>query len=201
MAQKRLCMRQIKEVLRLKYELGKNQRDIKNLCGIGKTTVQEYLSRAQQAGITWPLAEGTTDEYLEKTLFPDKQIFTPEKAPIPFQHIAQEIRRPNVTMWRLWEEYKAENPDNGYQYSFFNKLVGKYIGSTNYSMRQEHKAGEKVFVDFGDVVEPQILDTTTGEFIKVQFFVAVWGAVPRHYTLLKKTPTKYSIAEKRQGHT
>ena len=176
MAQKRLCMRQIKEVLRLRYEQGKNQRDIKNLCGIGKTTVQEYLSRAQTAGITWPLPDGITDVQLEKILFPDKQVSTVEKAPIPFQHIAQELRRPNVTMWLLWEEYKAENPDNGYQYSFFNELVVKYIGSTKYSMRQDHKAGEKVFVDFGDVEEPRILDTTTGELIKVQFFVAVWGA-------------------------
>ena len=176
MAQKRLCMRQIKEVLRLRYELGKNQREIKHLCGIGKTTVQEYLSRAQTAGLTWPLSDGTTDAHLEKLLFPEKHKQTSGKAPIPFQHIAEELRRPNVTMWLLWEEYKLENPDNGYQFSFFNELVSKYIGSTNYSMRQEHKAGEKVFVDFGDVAEPKILDKTTGEFLKVQFFVAVWGA-------------------------
>jgi transposase len=112
-------MRQIKEILRLRYEQGKNQREIKNLCGIGKTTVQEYLSRAQAVGITWPVPDGITDVQLEKMLFPDKQISMVEKAPIPFQYIAQELRRPNVTMWLLWEEYKAENPDNGYQYSFF----------------------------------------------------------------------------------
>jgi transposase len=169
-------MRQIKEVLRLKYELGKSQREIKNQCGIGKTTVQEYLFRAKAAGISWPLPNGMTETQLEQRLFPENENIPQVKAPIPFQYIAEELRRPNVTLWLLWEEYMEENPGKGYQYSFFSELVGKYIGSTNYSMRQEHKAGEKVFVDFGDIEEPRILDTTTGEFLKVQFFVAVWGA-------------------------
>ena len=176
MAQKRICMRQIKEVLRLKYESGKSQREIKNICGIGKTTVQEYLSRAKAAGIVWPPPDGMTDAELEQRLFPEKTDILPGKAPIPYQYIAEELRRPNVTMWLLWEEYMRDNPGNGYQYSFFNELVGKFLGSVNYSMRQEHKAGEKLFVDFGDVEEPRILNRETGEYEKVQFFVSVWGA-------------------------
>jgi len=175
MAQKRLCVRQIKEVLRLKYELGKTHREIKNLCGIGKTTVQEYLSRAQAAGLNWPLPPDLSDTQLEQRLFSEKLNIVP-KAPIPYQYIAEELRRPNVTLWLLWEEYKKENPENGYQYSFFNELAGKYLGSVNYSMRQQHQAGEKVFVDFGNIEEPGILDHSTGELLKIQFFVAVWGA-------------------------
>ena len=114
MAQKRLCMRQIKEVLRLKYEAGSSQRKIKNMCGIGKTTVQEYLSRAKAAGISWPLPEGMTDSELEEKLFPEKSEKTQGKAPIPYQYIAEELRRPNMTLWLLWEEYMQDNPGNGY---------------------------------------------------------------------------------------
>ena len=187
MAQKRLCMRQIKEILRLKYEKGKSQREIKNLCRLGKTTVQEYLLRAKSAGVSWPLPDGMTDARLEQLLFPEKADITQGKAPIPFQYIAEELRRPNMTLWLLWEEYMQENPGNGYQYSFFNELVGKYLGSTNYSMRQEHKAGEKLFVDFGDVEEPRILNRETGEYEKVQFFVSVWGASKYAYAEAART--------------
>lgn len=187
MAQKRLCMRQIKEILRLKYALGKSQREIKNLCGLGKTTVQEYLTRAKSAGVSWPLPDDMTNGQLEQLMFPEKSDIPQGKAPIPYQYIAEELRRPNITLWLLWEEYMNENPGNGYQYSFFNELVGKYIGGTKYSMRQEHKAGEKLFVDFGEAAEPKILNRTTGEYEKVQFFVSVWGASKYAYAEAVRT--------------
>jgi transposase len=74
----------------------------------------------------------------------------------------------------LWEEYKRQYP-NGYQYSYFCDLFNVYRGKLNYSMRQEHKAGEKVFIDFGDsplkIIHPQ-----TGAERSTKIFVCVWGA-------------------------
>ena len=175
MAQERICMRKIKEVLRLKYELGKSQRDIKNICGLGKTTVQEYINRAKSAGLTWPLPSELTEEDIEKRLFPTETIRQGSKPQLEFKYLCEELKRPNVTLALLWEEYKQNNPD-GYQKSRFCELYLEYAKTLNYSMRQEHKAGEKVFVDFGSVEEPKILDLATGEYQTVHFFAAVWGA-------------------------
>jgi len=55
---KRLSMRRIKEVLRLAWEAGFSSRMIAESCGIGRTTVREYLQRAKRAGLGWPLPEG-----------------------------------------------------------------------------------------------------------------------------------------------
>ncbi len=74
MAQERLSMRKIKEVLRLRYELSMSQRLIATACGIGKTTVQEYIRRAKAAGFGWPLPEGLGEDELEKKLFPEDTV-------------------------------------------------------------------------------------------------------------------------------
>ena len=51
-------MRKIKEVLRLRFELGLGQRAIARACSISQSTVHEYLKRAEVAKIPWPLPEG-----------------------------------------------------------------------------------------------------------------------------------------------
>ena len=174
-------MRKAKEILRLKYELGKSQREIKSICGLGKTTVQECLRRAKEAGIGWPLPSDMTEEELEKRLFPgvaDAPGVKAIKAPLPLQHIFEELRRPNVTLAVLWEEYKQTNPD-GCQYSWFSEQAKAYLGSVNYSMRLEHKAGEKAFVDFGTGLD--IVDRMSGEVKQTKIFVFVWGASKKIY--------------------
>ena len=180
MAQRRLCMRKAKEILRLKYEMGKSQREIKHICGVGKTTVQECLRRAKEAGIGWPLPSEMTEDELEKRLFPSTAETPGVKAiktPLPLQHIFEELRRPNVTLAVLWEEYKQANPD-GCQYSWFSEQAKEYLGRVNYSMRQEHKAGEKAFVDFGEGLD--IVDSS-GVVRKTKVFVFVWGASKKIY--------------------
>lgn len=61
-------MRKVKEVLRLRFELGWGQRQIARSCGLGLGTVHEYLERAVAAGIGWPLPEGFGEEELEAKL-------------------------------------------------------------------------------------------------------------------------------------
>jgi transposase len=56
----RHSMRKIREVLRLKYELGLGHRAIAASCAIGKATVCDYLKRADQAALTWLQAQGLT---------------------------------------------------------------------------------------------------------------------------------------------
>jgi len=178
MAQERLCMRRIKEVLRLRHELNMPQRKIAAACGIGKTTVQEYINRARSAGLVWPLPEGLGEEELEKKLFPEEDVKKESRPPMPLQYLYEEKKIPNVTMSLLWEEYKQNNPA-GYQRSWFCEQYRRYIKTLDCTMHQEYKAGEKGFVDFGDGKD--IINPETGEITKTEIFVHVLGASKKTY--------------------
>jgi len=111
---KRLSMRKIREILWLKYELGRSNREIGQSCGIGSSTVSDYLKRARRAGISWPLPQGQNDTALEKALCPPP---TPRNCPraIPdFQDVHKELQlRRGVTLDLLWQEYKERNLNSG----------------------------------------------------------------------------------------
>ena len=62
-------MRKLKEVLRLQ-SLGLSQHQIARSCSISQSTVHEYLSAAQAAGVKWPLPENWDDRQIEQRLFP-----------------------------------------------------------------------------------------------------------------------------------
>ncbi len=155
MANERLPMRQIREVLRLKYGCGLSlsNRDIGTSCGIGKSAVTKYLGRARLAGLSWPLPEGLGDEELERRLFPPLATPAADRPPPPdFQYVYDELRRHkkvNLTLDLLWREYLEAHPD-GYRYAYYCKLYGRWRRKLDYVMRQEHKAGEKLFVDYTD---------------------------------------------------
>lgn len=173
MAQERISMRKIKEVLRLHYEAGLSQAKIARVNHISRYTVQQYIMRFTAAGLSWPLDEKISEAVLESRLFPGKPDKSNRQA-LDYGYLLKEIRRPDATLSVLWEEYKQQHPD-GYQYSYFCDLLNAYRGKLNYSMRQEHKAGEKTFLDFGDspIV---IIDRQTGQKTLTKIFVSVWGA-------------------------
>lgn len=170
--QERISMRKIREVLRLYYEAKLSKNQIARVTNIGRYTVQQYILRFSGAGLIWPIE--ITDEDLENKLFSQKRE-RKELRPEPnYNYLLQEIRKPNATLAVLWEEYKQENPQ-GYQYSYFCDLFNAYRKRVMYSMRQEHKAGEKTFLDFGD--SPiKIIDLKTGRETPTKIFVSVWGA-------------------------
>jgi hypothetical protein len=63
-------MRQIRDVLRLKFAQGLSERAIAMSLGLGKGSVGTYLRRARAAGLNWPLPDGLDDDGLELLLFP-----------------------------------------------------------------------------------------------------------------------------------
>ena len=175
MAGEKLSMRTIKEVLRLKFENRLSVRQIAKSCDIGKSTVQEYFDRAQKAGLTWPLAPELDDAALENLLFPPHDPFPQEKRRMPaMEYIHQERKRKGVTLQLLWYEYKQQNPE-GYQYSQFCELYRQWLQKIDVCLRQEHRAGEKLFVDYAGQTIP-VHDSVTGEVRQVQLFVATLGA-------------------------
>ena len=185
MPRKRLSMRKIREVLRLKYSCNCSIRKISESCGIGKGTVGDYLNRAQAAGLNWPLPDTLSDTSLEQQLFPSTAPQVSSSRFVPdFHDVHKELQsRKHVTLNLLWQEYKEQHPD-GYQYSWFCHSYRDWAARLDVVMRHEHRAGEKLFVDYtGQTVG--IVDSETGEIHNAQIFVAVMGA--SNYTYAEAT--------------
>ena len=135
----------------------------------------------------WPLPSDVDDAQLEQLLFPSvqDQLF-PERTALDWQYIHGELRRKGVTLMLLWQEYKAQYPD-GYQYSQFCHLYRQWAGRIDPVMRQEHRAGEKMFVDYaGQTVG--IYDPTSKQIREAQIFIAALGA--SNYTYAEATWTQ-----------
>lgn len=182
----RLPVRKIKEILRLKYACGLSKREIALSCNVARSTVADYLMRAMAAGLRWPESAELGEIELEKRLFPTEHVPSSVRRPPPdCEYIYQELRRyrkVNLTLVQLWLEYKEQHPD-GYQYTQFCEHYRRWLGRRDYVMRQEHRAGEKVFIDYCNGLD--IVDPVTGELILTQLFVAVWGA--SNYTYAEAT--------------
>src|SRR3954462_3416941 len=80
-----------------------------------------------------------------------------------------------MTLTIVWDEYIARYPD-GYRYSRFCELYRGWEARLSVTMRQAHRAGEKLFVDYAGDTMPVIVDRLTGETRHAQIFVAVLGA-------------------------
>jgi transposase len=185
MAKKRLSMRKIREVLRLNHS-GLSIRAIARACSIGRETVREYLCRASEAGISWPLPDGLSDEELERRLFPSViKIYGKRNCP-NWALVHKELRKKGVTRHLLWREYKEETP-NHYRYSRFCDLYREWAKNLNPSMRIPHKAGEKLFVDYAGLTM-RYTDPSSGEEKKAYIFVATWGA--SNYTYAEAHPSQ-----------
>ena len=174
-AKRRLTMRAIRHILRL-HASGASDRSIGRSVGAARSTVQDTLKRAKAAGLTWPLPADLTDTLLEQRLFARSGVKTGlRRRPEPdWAALAREMKRPGVTMTILHEEYRAACPE-GYGYSRFCDLMREFERRLSPTMRQNHVAGDKVFVDYSGKKLP-IVDPATGEVRQAEIFVAVLGA-------------------------
>ena len=158
----RLSMRKIREVLRLRLGHGLPQRTVAQSLRLSQGAVSGYLSRARLAGLGWPLPDDVDDERLEALLYPPPPDVPVNQRPAPdWATVHSELRRPNMTLALLWEEYRAGAAD-GFGYSWFCDLYRAWVGRLKPTLRQVHLAGEKLFVDFaGHTME--VFDGATGE--------------------------------------
>lgn len=170
MAQERLAMRDIKELLRLRFGLGLSQRQTAKAGGFGRTTVQEYETRAIKAALTDPaeiekLSIETIYERLGFVTETRQSLMCEKRAP-DWKKLHEEfLRFRHTTLSLLWSEYKEQHAD-GYQYSYFCELYKDWKKKLSVTMRQEHKAGEKIFIDYAgttiDVID-SVLPATLRE--------------------------------------
>ena len=168
-------MRQLRQLLRLAGD-GTSTRDIALTLGVARSTVQDNLKRAAAAELSWPLPGDLTDDAIENRLFARAGVKQGvRRRPEPnWAELALELRKPGVTLLILWEEYRAIHP-GGYGYSRFCDLFRSFERRLSPTMRQEHVAGDKVFVDYSGK-KIAIVDPLTGEIREAEIFVAVLGA-------------------------
>jgi transposase len=179
-------MRKIKEVLRLRFGLGLLQDQIARSCSIGQATVHRYLERAAAIGLNWPLPDEYDDRRLNELLFPSRpgQPLSQARPGVDFGQLHGQLQtHKHLTLQLAWEEYRESHPD-GYSYSRFCELYQRWTRNQDVVLRQEHRAGEKTFVDWaGDTVP--IYDRETGETTPASIFVAALGA--SSYTFARAT--------------
>jgi transposase len=172
----RIAMRQVRDILRLAWGQGLSHRQVGASLQIPFTTVAGHVRRARAAGLSWPLPEDLDDTALESLLFKKDPAPPSESRPVPdWNRVHAELRRKGVTLMLLWLEYKEAHPD-GWGYSRFCHHYRAWQGHLDVVMRQEHRAGEKCFVDFTGQRLP-IYDRRSGEVaFMAELFVAVLGA-------------------------
>ena len=187
-AKRTLTMRQLRQVLRL-AGAGTSAREIGRLTGVARSTVQDALKRAQAAKVSWPLPVEVTDEVLEQKLFARAGVATGarRRREPGWATLVMELKKPGVTMMMLWEEYRATEPD-GYGYSRFCDLFRGFERRLSPTMRQDHVAGDKVFVDYSGK-KLSIYDPHTGDVREAEIFVAVLGASNYTYAEASWTQT------------
>ncbi len=186
MPAQRKPMRKIKDVLRLKFEARLSHAQIATACTLSKGAVSKYVRLASTAGLAWPLPPEMGEAELEALLFPRPAAGTryalPEGA-----YIHQELKRKGVTLQLLWEEYREQHPGQAYRYTQFCHHYEQFRDSLKRSMRQIHRAGEKLFIDYcGQNVA--IIQASSGEIRSAEIFVAVLGA--SQYTYAEATWTQ-----------
>lgn len=180
-------MRKIREILRLTWEQGCSRRQIAESCQVARPIVTEYLERATAVGLSWPLPPELDEAALERLLFPPRvRPATPPRAVPDWATVHTELQRKSVTLFLLWQEYKAQHP-TGYSYTWFCPRYHAWAKKLDVVMRHDHRAGEKVFIDYAGETVP-VQDPRTGELRQAQIFVAALGA--SSYTYIEATWTQ-----------
>ena len=170
-----ISMRKLKEILRLKYGAKLTHRQIAKSLSISPSSVSTYANRAAQLGIIdWPLDEIWDETRLKRAFF-NTSVQSKQYALPDWSTIKDSLTCKTMTLLLLWQEYAEQHPEGHYSYNHFCRQYKVWLGTQRLSMRQHHKAGEKLFVDYCGPTMP-IVNPSTGEFRTAQVFVAVMGA-------------------------
>jgi len=190
MANKTICMLRLKQLFKLKSE-GKSNREIARLLGIHRETVRSYVNEATALGLSIAaMAEAEEKELYE--WFGKAEITRgaskgkSEKLYAMFPYIQKELGKTGVDRQVLYGEYKEANPD-GYSYNHFCREYRLWCAAKNVAGVMEHKAGDKVFVDFAGK-KLHITDRDTGEVKPVETFVGILGF--SQFTYVEATPSQ-----------
>lgn len=186
-------MRKIREIIRLYSENKLSYRSIAKITGVSRPVISNYISCFEKSGIEYKNIISISDEELFESLSCGKtnELEKYKKLAENFPYYAKELKRKGVTIKKLWEEYIEENPA-GYSHSQFFRHYQKWRSSNELTMHMEHKAGDKMFVDFtGKHLE--IIDSATGAKEEVEIFVSILGASQLTYVEAVASQEKYNF--------
>jgi len=186
MPRPRTAMRKIREVLRLGLGQGLSPRQVAASLSLPRITVRRYLERAHLADVSWPVPAELDDMQLERLLYPPTPPSGSARPQPEWSVVHHELRRKDVTLQLLWLEYRAGAPD-GYEYSQFCRRYREWQRLLDVVMRQEHRAGEKLFVDWPGRTVP-IVNPINGVIALAEIFVGVLGA--SNYTYAEAFPSQ-----------
>ena len=169
-------MDRVREILRLKEQCDFTQRAIARTVNVSRPVVKHYLERLTAAGIDYTAICAMSDDVLMGILEGDKESNSERYQVLhqKFAAFAKELKSPGVTLLRLWQEYREQHPQS-YGYSQFCYYFQLWRSSSELTMHIDHKAGDKMFVDFtGKTLH--VVDQKTGELQEVEVFVAMLSA-------------------------
>lgn len=172
-------MRNVKEILRQKWEMRRSNREVARSVGVSVGAVSGVTNRAKAAGLDIAQVKELDEEQLSRKLYGLPASYSHNR-PLPsLAYIHKELHKKGVTLQLLHLEYIEQNPE-GYKYTQFCEYYSRWLKKRGLTMRQNHRAGEKMFVDYSGK-KPHIVDAKTGEIIDVELFVAVLGASSYSY--------------------
>jgi len=181
-------MRKLRDVLRLRLSAQLSLRQIRDSLRLSLGAVQKITCKAEELGLDWPAIEQLDDRQLAQAIYPQSDTRTTGALQLPdWSEVFKELHYPHVTKHLLWEEYAQQYPNRSYSYSQYCHLYGEWLKKQKRSLRQVHKAGDKLFVDYAGQTVP-IVQGDTGEIRFAQIFVAVLGA--SNYTFAEATWTQ-----------
>jgi len=187
---RRLKMRHIRKIIELHELTGLSVRQIKDALNLPKSTVSDYLTAFKASDLTREQLKSLNDDQIYTALFGEKP--KGSARPLPdFAKMNTALKKKHVTRSLLWEEYREQHPD-GLGYSQFCEHYRLWSKQVSVSMRQTHKAGEKLFVDYSGLTM-EIIDPKTGEISKAEVFVAALGASGYSYAEASMSQQKHDF--------
>ncbi len=176
MANTTISMSKIRQILRM-YSQGRSKLSIAAQSGVSRNTAKKYFAAFDASGCTFEEINALNDKELEDFFGngherpPDKRMLALQRC---FPQVDKELKRTGINRRILWEAYRKEFPD-GFQYTQFCFYYNQWKARVNPTMHLDHKAGDKLYVDFAGE-KLSITDKETGEVIAVEVFVAILGA-------------------------
>lgn len=175
MANKTINMSKVRQILK-HFTQGQSKKQISLMTGASRNTVKKYLKKFAREQLTFESVNAMTD-YELNVLFGAVEEIRPDNRYADLikllPEVEKQMKRKGMTLQKAWEQYRIQYPD-GYQITAFYNHYRRYMRSSNPVMHMEHKAGDKMFIDYaGDKLH--IVDKDTGEIREVELFAAILG--------------------------
>jgi len=188
MANKLTDMSKVRKTI-VMYHQGRDKSFISRYLQISRTTVQKYINLFKVLNLDMVQFNQKSDAELEQIFSTNNQPDLPPKLQAVydfFPYMEKELKKTGVTKQLMWEEYFEQNPDGLHSSQFMDRYM-KWTKKVNPVMHMEHKAGDKLFIDYAGK-KLSIVDEKTGEITEVEFFVAILGS--SQYTYAEASPSQ-----------